>query len=64
MRNVRYKDNSFAKHRKAIAVALMNVGAISKADAANAPVRELPSGNGATGGDKQEPRQSCGRECR
>lgn len=28
--NIRYTDDSLAKHRKAIAVALMNAGAVTK----------------------------------
>ena len=59
---IRYKDDSLSDRRKAIAVALMSTGAISKADAANAPVRELRSGNGAAGGDKQGPKRNCESE--
>ena len=52
--NIRYTDDSLAKHRKAIAVALMNAGAVLKPRNPQAPASGRASGKEAVDGEKKK----------
>ena len=52
--NIRYTDDSLAKHRKAIAVALMNAGAVLKPRNPQAPASGQASGKEAVDGEKKK----------
>ena len=52
--NIRYTDDSLAKHRKAIAVALMNAGAVLKPRNPQAPASGQASDKEAVDGEKKK----------
>ena len=52
--NIRYTDDSLAKHRKALAVALMNAGAVLKPRDHKDAVSGRASGKEAVDGEKKK----------
>ena len=56
---IRYKDDSLAKHRKAIAAALMTAGVVTKFKVPNAPVLLFADDNAANGSDKKNSRENA-----
>ena len=56
---IRYKDDSLAKHRKAIAAALMTAGAVAKFKVPNAPVLLFADDNAANGSEKKNSRENA-----
>ena len=57
--NIRYKDDSLSKHRKAIAEALMTAGAVTKFQVSNAPVLLFADDNAANGSEKKNSRENA-----